>query len=134
MIGLVSRTIAVAFGACALVFLCAVYVGRMIAIPSRDGTTEILSAVLLVLAALDWMPVVLAGRLVMRAPDVRGLQDQFARLLFEALTATGLGILGLNYILGSLLPRGAGYFVLVLVALIASAASMHWLFITFRRR
>lgn len=132
MIGLISRSLAVALGCCTLVFLAAIFVGRMINVPGRNGTTTFLAVVLIALAILDWIPVVIAGRLVRRAPDVRGLQDQLSRLLFEALTATLLSVLGLNYLLGSLIPRGAGYFVLVLATLLVSAPSLHWLLKTYR--
>lgn len=130
MTRLIASSLAVAIGACAAVLGVALVLGPRLGV---NGPTVLLAVVLVVLAPLDWIPVGLVGRLVARAPDVQGLQDQLVRLVFEALAATAIGVIGGNYLLGSPLPRGAGFVILVLALLLVSAPPVHWLLQTYRR-
>lgn len=106
--------------------------GQLIHVPGRDGMVLVLAWALVVLAPLDWVAVVLAARLIVRAPDVRALQHQFVRLFLEAFAATMIGASGFNYLL-PILPRGAGFVVLVFGLLLVSASLQHWTLETYRK-
>lgn len=130
MTRLIASSLAVALGAALAVLGAALVIGPRFGV---NGPTALLAVVLVALAPLDWIPVVLVGSLVARASDVRALQDQLVRLVFEALAATAIGVIGANYLLGSPLPRGAGFVILVLALLLVSAPPVHWLLQTYRR-
>ena len=130
MTRLIARSLAFALGACVGVLGVAFVLGPRLGV---NGPTVVLAYVLVVLAALDWIPVILVARLVARAPDVKALQDQLVRLVFESLAATAIGVIGANYLLGNPLPRGAGFVILVLALLLVSAAPAHWLLQTYRK-
>lgn len=130
MTRLIASSLAVALSAALAVLGLALVVGPRFGV---NGSGVVLSVVLVLLAPFDWIPVVLVWRLVARAPSVRSLQDQLVRLVFEALAATALGIVGLNYLLGSPLPRGPGFVILVLALLLVSAPPVHWLLQTYRK-
>ena len=130
MIRLIASSLAVAIGACMMVLGLAFAIGDRL---GANGPPGVLAVVLVAVAPLDWIPVVLVAGLVARAPDVRSLQDQLVRLVFEALAASAIGVIGLNYLLGSPLPRGAGFVILVLALLLVSAPPVHWLLQTYRK-
>lgn len=132
LVKLIWQSVFISAVACIAILGLSFLLGRFVPeAPGRNGMTWMLCLVLVVLAGADWIPVVLVGRILVKKPEGL-LQDQFQRLLVEALTASFLAIVGFNYLIGSPLPRGVGFFLLVIAVLLVSVPSLHFWLKTYR--
>lgn len=93
----------------------------------------ILSVILIALTPGCWWAVTLVGRALRRDPAGPALRLQLVYFTATALAATALGVIGLNYLTGSHLPRFAG-FALLVGALIVLSLPLHLFLIAHYRR
>lgn len=93
----------------------------------------ILSVILIALTPGCWWAVTVVARALRRDPTIPALQLQLVYFGATALAATALGIIGLNYLTGSHLPR-FGSFALLVGALIVLSLPLHLFLIAHYRR
>lgn len=137
MTGLIWRAAAVSVAIAAL----AVYAALQVTSP-RTVPSPIISGVcvlLIVIAVLDWWAVRVVRRALQRATRrsdlaVGPLQDQYERFVLTAAGCTAIAVVGFNYLVGSLLPKGAGFLLLAVGLLLVSVPPVVFLYRYYRTR
>ena len=132
-IGLIWRATAVAVAAGAL----GLAAGRLTwapGIPAWSPVSIVVSGLLILLAVPPWWCVLLVLGMMRRAPEVSGLHDQLERFTLTGAASTALALVALNYLLGSLLPRGGAFVLLAAGVLGISGSCVLWLVRYYRRR
>ena len=81
---------------------------------------QFLAGLLVLLAPVHWWALVVVSRAARASPTVRQLRQQRIRFGISAACATLLAAIAVNYLIGSPLPRGAGFVALVAVLLLIS--------------
>lgn len=93
-----------------------------------------LAVLLIALAPLDWWATGIVAHAMFRHPEVRAARAQLAYFGLTALAATAIAAISANFLLGSPLPRSAGFVLLTLALVLISIPPSVFVVVHYRRR
>jgi len=91
------------------------------------------AAMLIPFAVVDWWAVAIGVVVHRRRPEVEEVLGELDHMVRTASGGTAVAILGISFLLGGLLPRGAGFMLLVMALVLFSGRPLLFLWRYYRK-